>query len=209
MSQFDRKQHWENIYNTKAITEVSWYQQRPETSLSFIANSQLSTTARIIDIGGGDSFLVDNLLALGYENITVVDISAKALQRAQKRLADQTQRVQWIVTDVVQFESTQRYDLWHDRAAFHFLTDEQEIASYLQILDTHLVEGGYAIIGVFSQNGPQKCSGIHIHQYSAEQLCQLFEPYGFVPIELQYIDHSTPFDTTQNFLFASFRKQTR
>lgn len=209
MTQFDRKQHWENIYHTKAITEVSWYQQRPETSLHFIAKCQLPTTARLIDIGGGDSFLVDNLLAFDYENITIVDISAKALQRAQERLADRAQRVQWVATDVVQFESTQRYDLWHDRAAFHFLTDKQEIARYLQILDTHLVEGGYAIIGVFSQNGPQKCSGIHIHQYSAEQLCQLFEPYSFVPIELQYIDHSTPFDTTQNFLFALFRKQTR
>jgi trans-aconitate methyltransferase len=127
MENFDRKKHWENIYQTKQLSEVSWFQPTPETSLDFFNQFNVPTTAKIIDIGGGDSFLVDNLLDLGYEDITVLDISEAAIDRAKKRLGVQASNVKWIVTDVTKFKPTEKYDFWHDRAAFHFLTDEQKI----------------------------------------------------------------------------------
>jgi trans-aconitate methyltransferase len=205
MENFDRKKHWENIYQTKQLSEVSWFQPTPETSLDFFNQFNVPTTAKIIDIGGGDSFLVDNLLDLGYEDITVLDISEAAIDRAKKRLGVQASNVKWIVTDVTKFKPTEKYDFWHDRAAFHFLTDEQEISNYLETAQQNINPKGVLIIGTFSEQGPKKCSGIEIKQYSETTMTDRLKNF-FEKIKCITIDHQTPFDTVQNFVFCSFKK---
>lgn len=134
MVSFDRKKHWENIYNTKDLNDVSWYQPIPETSLEFLKQFNLPISAKIIDIGGGDSFLVDHLLDLGYQDVSVLDISEAAINRAKLRLGNRADRVKWIVIDAVRFNPTEKYDFWHDRATFHFLAHQQEIDSYIEIV---------------------------------------------------------------------------
>lgn len=205
MENFDRKKHWENIYQTKELKDVSWFQPTPETSLDFFKQFNVPATAKVIDIGGGDSFLVDHLLDLGYQDITVLDISEAAIDRAKKRLGNKAKNVKWIVADVTNFKPTEKYDFWHDRAAFHFLTDEQEISHYLQTAKENIKPSGILIIGTFSEQGPKKCSGIEIKQYSettmTDRLKNIFEK-----IKCITLDHTTPFNTTQNFVFCSFRK---
>ena len=203
---FDRKKHWETIYQTKQLTEVSWYQPKPETSLSFIKEANLAKDVAIIDIGGGDSFLVDNLLALGYTNITVLDISEAAVNRAKNRLGEKADSVTWIVADVATFVPEQTYALWHDRAAFHFLTSAKEIEQYKKTAAKALQDGGYMIIGTFSENGPLKCSGIEIRQYAAKDLEAVFNQ-DFSAVSCQNLDHQTPFNTVQNFTFCLFEKK--
>lgn len=205
MDKFDRKSHWENIYSTKQLNEVSWYQPKPETSLKFIKSLNISKSASIIDIGGGDSFLVDNLLNLGYTDITVLDISNKAIERAKKRLGEASKKVKWIETDASEFYPTQTYDLWHDRAAFHFLTKNKEIESYIQSAEKGVKQSGKLIIGTFATDGPEKCSGIEISQYSKESLPEKFNLH-FKKIDCQKIGHKTPFNTIQNFVFCTFQK---
>lgn len=205
MSNFNRKNHWENIYENKPLDTVSWFQPIPETSLEFIRNLYLDKEVAIIDIGGGDSFLVDHLLEEGYTNITVLDISEKAIERAKERLGNSAVKVKWIVSDITQFVSTEKYDVWHDRAAFHFLTDEKDISKYLEIAEKSINPEGNLLIGTFSESGPTKCSGIEIKQYSEEKITRLFEP-EFGKVNCALVDHKTPFDTFQNFIFCSFRR---
>ena len=204
MESFKRKNHWEHIYSTKQPNEVSWYQPTPETSLNFIKELNIPKTASIIDIGGGDSFLVDNLLELGYQNITVLDISKKAIERAKLRLGKRSERVKWIEADASDFNPTENYDLWHDRAAFHFLTDENEIENYLKSVKKGVKENGSLIIGTFSTDGPKKCSGIEITQYSEDSLLKKFS--DFTKLNCQIIEHKTPFNTIQHFTFCTFKK---
>jgi SAM-dependent methyltransferase len=206
MESFDRQLHWENIYKSKQLTEVSWYQPQPYTSLNFIKNFKLPFTAKIIDIGGGDSFLVDHLLELGYQYITVLDISEISIDRAKIRLGNKAANVKWIVSDVTTFKPTEKYDFWHDRACFHFLTQENEIENYVQCAQQAINTAGFLVIGCFSENGPRKCSGITIQQYSEISLSARFES-AFEKIDCITIDHKTPFDTVQNFIFCSFRKK--
>lgn len=205
MENFDRKKHWENIYQTKQLSEVSWYQPTPETSLDFIKQYNVPTTAKIIDIGGGDSFLVDHLLDKGYQDITVLDISEAAIERAKQRLGDRAKNVKWIVADAAKFQPTEKYDFWHDRAAFHFLTDEQDISNYLDTAQKSIKPTGVLVIGTFSEQGPKKCSGIEIKQYSENSMTERLKNF-FEKIKCITIDHKTPFDTIQNFVFCSFRK---
>lgn len=205
MSPFDRKKHWETIYKTKETKDVSWFQPTPETSLSFIKEFNIPLGAKIIDVGGGDSMLVDHLLDLGYQNLTVLDISAAALEKAKKRLGDSAMEVQWIVADVAQFQPTEAYDFWHDRAAFHFLTEEEEIQNYVTTLQNSLNPKGLAVIGTFSLEGPQKCSGIAIKQYSEATLTNRLAPY-LDKIKCVTLDHITPSNMLQNFIFCCFRK---
>lgn len=200
----ERKEHWEKIYTTKTPQEVSWTQAIPQASLDFIHSFGLDRSTSIIDIGGGDSLLVDFLLDEGYTNITVLDISSKALDRAKQRLGDRAQQVTWIVSDIIDFEPSTSYDIWHDRAVFHFLTESTEIEGYVSLVEKHVKQN--IIMGTFSENGPLKCSGLEITQYSQSELAELFS-HGFDQLECKNIDHTTPFETTQNFTFCSFARK--
>ena len=200
----DRKKHWETVYETKNPDQVSWTQEIPKTSLEFIRSFKLNKDARIIDIGGGDSKLVDYLLEEEYKNITVLDISEKAIAKAKKRLGEKASKVNWIVSDITEFEPDTSFDVWHDRATFHFLTTDDQIKKYTNIATIFV--RGYLIIGTFSQNGPKKCSGLEIKQYNEEELTSELKK-GFDKIRCVSEDHTTPFNTIQNFLFCSFKRQ--
>lgn len=201
-----KKSHWENIYQNKSLEEVSWYQPTPETSLSFFEEHSVPKDAKIIDIGGGDSFLVDHLLKKGYTDITVLDISSKAIERAKERLGEKATAVTWIVADAANFKPDHQYDVWHDRAAFHFLTNPDEIANYIKTAAHAINPGGILIMGTFSEEGPTKCSGIEIKQYSAASLEACFTS-GFNKVKSFYTDHTTPSGSVQNFVFCSFKRK--
>jgi len=200
----DRKSHWEKIYKTKPSSEVSWHEDTPITSLDFIKQLHLPKSAKIFDNGGGDSFLVDYLLKLGYENITVLDISEVALERTKQRLGKKANRIKWIVADEAYCNPNEKFDLWHDRAAFHFLTDEKEIANYLLTIKNCIKPGGFFIIGTFSEEGPKKCSGLDVKRYSESLITELLKD-SFEKIKCLTVDHTTPFKTIQNFLFCGFK----
>ena len=195
--------HWDTIYKTKDPNQISWAQEIPKTSLDFIHSFGLAKTAKIIDIGGGDSKLVDYLLDEGFENITVLDISAKALDKAKKRLGNKAEKINWVVNDITEFQPDTTFDIWHDRATFHFLTTSNQIAKYMDTARNAV--SGFLAIGTFSDNGPEKCSGLPIKQYSEEKLTAELQN-GFDKIRCVTEDHKTPFDTTQNFLFCSFKR---
>jgi hypothetical protein len=176
----------------------------PTTSLNLIRSFAIDKSAGIIDIGGGDSNLVDYLLDEGYSNITVLDISGEALERAKKRLGAKADNVKWIESDITEFKPTEQYAVWHDRAAFHFLTTPEQIANYVDTATKAVT--GYLAIGTFSKNGPKRCSGLDITQYNQEKLQATFAK-GFEQLECLTEDHTTPFNTTQNFIFCSFKKR--
>ena len=205
MDHTDRKKHWENIYQTKDLKEVSWYQPTPTTSLDFLKQFHIPTTAKIIDIGGGDSYFVDHLLDLGYTDITVLDISSASLERAKQRLGNRAAKVKWIVADAATFKPTEQYDFWHDRAAFHFLTQEQDITSYIDTIQKSIKPAGVLVIGTFSEEGPKKCSGIEIKQYSETTMTGLLNK-SFEKVKCIPVGHQTPSGTFQNFIFCCFRK---
>lgn len=196
------KEHWEQVYATKQPNEVSWTQEVPKTSLDFIHSFGVPKTASVIDIGGGDSKLADHLLNEGFRDITVLDISAKSIERAKERLGERADMVNWIVTDITEFKPERRYDVWHDRAAFHFLTTDRQIEQYLAI--AQMATKGYMTIGTFSEEGPQKCSGLNIKQYNEVALESILSK-GFSKMRCITEDHLTPFHTKQNFLFCTFK----
>ncbi len=198
------KDHWENVYGTKQPNEVSWTQERPVTSLQLIDNCNLPKTVKIIDIGGGDSTLVDCLLELGYSDLTVLDISEKAIEKAKIRLGKLANNVKWIVSDITEFQPTEKYAIWHDRATFHFLTKETQIEKYQTIVKNFVSD--YLIMATFSINGPMKCSGLEIKKYSIADLESTFQN-EFKIAEGFYEDHKTPFETIQNFVFCRFVKK--
>ncbi|SDP20132.1 Methyltransferase domain-containing protein [Mucilaginibacter sp. OK268] len=200
------KQHWENVYGSKAEDDVSWFQTYPKTSMDFVGSLPVDLSANIIDIGGGDSRLVDALLDKGYQNIWVLDISEASIEKAQKRLGTNAAKVHWIVSDVTEFIPPVKYHVWHDRAAFHFLTTEDKIASYVSIAEDAIHPGGYLVLGTFSENGPTKCSGLEIKQYSEASMATRFAD-SFEKLRCITEDHQTPFNTTQNFTFCSFRRR--
>ncbi|WEK70042.1 MAG: class I SAM-dependent methyltransferase [Candidatus Chryseobacterium colombiense] len=202
--QQDYKNHWENVYETKNPDEVSWTQKIPQTSLDLIEEVSKDKSSKIIDIGGGDSNLTDFLLKKGFENISVLDISAKALKKAKERLGAQAENIDWITTNITEFEPPTTYDIWHDRAAFHFLTTEEEIKKYAEIVKNAVSDT--LIIGTFSVNGPQKCSGLPIVQYDEDRLKAIFSE-SFELVKSFTEDHMTPFNTVQNFIFCQFKKK--
>ena len=201
----NKKQHWETVFTSKKIDEVSWYQQTPQDSINFIEQLELPNTAAIIDVGGGDSFLADNLVDKGYSNITVLDISSAAIKRAKQRLGRKAAKVKWIVADVLEFTDTIKYDCWHDRAAFHFFTKEDEVKSYLSIAQQHLNTNNKLIIGTFSTDGPEKCSSLPVKRYNENLLTSALQ-HWFTKIYCVTTNHTMPFKTVQNFLFCSFKK---
>ena len=199
-----QKEHWENVYHNKQPSDVSWTQEVPKTSLELIHSFMLSRTAKIIDVGGGDSNLADHLLEEGFTDITVLDISANAIERAKKRLGKKAQEVNWVVSDITEFNPHTHFDLWHDRATFHFLTNSEQVAKYAGVVKSCVTD--YLIISTFSENGPKKCSGLDIRQYSEEGLHNEFKDQ-FEKIRCMTEDHVTPFNTIQNFLFCSFKRR--
>lgn len=204
MHSTNKKNHWEAVYENKRPDQLSWTQEVPTTSLDFIASVGAIKTAKIIDIGGGDSKLVDCLLAQGFENITVLDISEKALDKAKFRLGANAKKVNWVVADITDYAPDSPFDIWHDRATFHFLTTTEQVSRYLATARQSIT--GFMTIGTFSTLGPTTCSGLPIKQYSEEFLTASLKN-GFAKIRCVLEDHQTPFNTTQNFLFCSFKRQ--
>jgi SAM-dependent methyltransferase len=205
MSDVGRKAHWENVYSTKGERDVSWYQESPAPALELIALAGLSGDASIIDIGGGASRLVDALVDKNFRRITVLDLSAAALDAARHRLVDKAKDVEWVVADVTTWEPSKTYDLWHDRAAFHFLTDPADQSSYVGRLKKALKRGGYAVIGTFALDGPERCSGLPIVRYDAVSLSAILGP-DFNLIDTRRHEHTTPWGAVQRFQFSTFRR---
>lgn len=199
------KEHWERIYSTRLHTEVSWYQATPKVSLDFVRDLQIAKDAAIIDVGGGDSCLADHLLEAGFTNITVLDISEAAINRARLRLGPKAGLINWIVSDITKFAPEKQFDFWHDRAVFHFLTTKEQANKYLGVANKALSASGKIVIGTFSEKGPKSCSGLHTKQYSETTLTALIKKW-FHKIKCIRADHITPFNTIQNFLFCSFKK---
>jgi ubiquinone/menaquinone biosynthesis C-methylase UbiE len=196
---------WDKVYKNKSEQEVSWFQEVPTMSLKMIDDLHLTVDANIIDIGGGDSRLVDHLVNRGFFNISILDISAEALEKAKKRLGDVAKGIDFIASDVTLFKPSKKYILWHDRATFHFLTELWQVENYLKVAYEALDEGGDLIISTFSKTGPDKCSGLSITQYSQEDLKKLFGKY-FQNIKCFENTHQTPWGTTQNFVYCGFKK---
>ena len=201
----DNKKHWENIYQKKEIDGVSWYQKIPSESLQLIKKYSISNSDKIIDIGCGKSFLADNLLELNYTNISLIDISSNALKEVKERL--QNKSLNFIETDILNFSSNDKYDIWHDRAVFHFITDREGIKKYISLCNEYINKEGILIIGTFAEDGPLKCSGLEIKRYSVDQISNLFEE-NFELVESFKMLHKTPFDTEQSFSFCVLRKFT-
>lgn len=205
MDSNEKKQHWENIYQTKQAHQLSWTQDSPFPSLGLCRRFDVPETGKIIDVGGGNSILVDNLLEFDYEDITVLDISEAGLNRAKKRLGERAEKIKWIVADILQFKPTEKYDFWHDRATFHFLTEEADIETYINTMQSSIKPGGLLVIGTFSEQGPDKCSGLTIKQYSEATLTERLQKW-FEKLDCFTVDHRTPNDSKQNFIFGSFRR---
>lgn len=204
MSDVSRQAHWENVYTTKGENEVSWFQDNPAPSLDLIELVHPTSATAIVDIGGGASRLVDSLVARGFRDITVLDLSEAALSAARRRLGG-NDKVQWIVADVTKWRPARTYDIWHDRAAFHFLTEPADRAAYVERLNEAIRPGGHVIIGTFAIDGPERCSGLPVSRYDAASLAaELGE--GFSLVDSRRHEHSTPWAATQRFQFCTFRR---
>lgn len=202
----ERRSHWEDIYSRTTPTQVGWYQEHPWSSLRFIERANVGKASQIIDIGGGASTLVDHLLADGYTHLTVLDISATALQKAQQRLGVHADEVTWVEADVIEVKLPQQfYDIWHDRAVFHFLTQSDERQRYLQSLHDALRPGGHAIVATFSLEGPPMCSGLKVVRYSPQTLLSELGN-GFHLVESSDETHRTPSGSEQKYVFCLFRR---
>ena len=201
---FNLKSHWEDIYQNKKPNEVSWTQEIPQTSIDFLKSFKLSKDSSIIDIGGGESKLVDYLLAQGYNNITVLDISKNAIEKAKKRIGENSDKVKWIVSNINEFIPENNFDFWHDRAVFHFLTDIESRVKYKNLLYKAVKKGGHLVIATFGPDGPLKCSGLTVERYSAAKLDkELGTNFKLLGSKLE--EHHTPFNTSQQFLYCWFQ----
>ncbi len=200
----DRTSHWQNVYTTKAETDVSWYQDDPATSLRLIHDANATPASRIIDIGGGASRLVDALLAAGFRAVTVLDISAAALEVARARIGERAAEVDWIAADVTTWTPQRQYDIWHDRAAFHFLTEERDRRAYIENLRRAVMPGGQIVIGTFALDGPEKCSGLPVQRYDGASLAGTLGP-AFELLDSCSEAHHTPWGAVQQFQFSRFR----
>lgn len=205
-SPFNREEHWDTIYRTRTVDQVSWYQTYPSISMQLISlYGKGGHEAQIIDIGGGSSNLVDVLLDHGYKHIDVLDVSSVALGKTRERLEAKGGNVGWIHSDVLSFNPGSRYDVWHDRAAFHFLTDKGEIEQYVKLAAAAVKAGGLLILATFSERGPDTCSDLPVHQYSEDALEKLLHG-NFVKLQCFRSDHYTPRDEVQNFTYCAFER---
>jgi 2-polyprenyl-3-methyl-5-hydroxy-6-metoxy-1,4-benzoquinol methylase len=198
----DTKAHWERVYGAKAPTEVSWFSPHLKTSLALIERVAGERSASIIDVGGGESTLVDDLIASGYRNVTVMDIAHTAIEQTQKRLGSASEWVKWLVGDITQTGlPADSYDVWHDRAVFHFLTEPAQRVAYVRQAAAAVRPGGHVIVATFGPEGPNKCSGLDVVRYDAESLHGEFGP-RFRLMESAKELHQTPFGSTQQFLYC-------
>jgi SAM-dependent methyltransferase len=204
VSDASRKAHWENVYSTKGENEVSWFQEFPAPSLELIELARPASDAAIVDIGGGASRLVDQLLARGFSNLTVLDLAEAALAAAKVRLGGRAAEVRWVAADVTKWVPMRRFDIWHDRAAFHFLADPADRAAYVACLGKAIKPGGSVIIGTFAPDGPEKCSGLPINRYDAASLGEVLGT-GFELVHTRRHQHATPWAAIQRFQFSVFR----
>ncbi|MGK0149622.1 class I SAM-dependent methyltransferase [Pseudomonas putida] len=200
------KTHWERVYTEKSADTVSWYQEHAASSVALVQRTGVTTTSAIIDVGGGASTLVDDLLKEGFSDITVLDLSAASLKVAQDRLGTQATAVQWLEADITRISlPAHRFDLWHDRAVFHFLTEDIDRDRYLEALNRAVKPGGFVIVGTFAEDGPERCSGLPVKRYNIEDLHATFG------VEYELLghakeDHHTPFGTVQKFIYCYCRK---
>jgi len=201
----DSKQHWDEVYALKAEDAVSWFQPRPETSLALIAAADLERHDPIVDVGGGASRLVDHLLADGHTDITVLDVAAAALEKSRARLGRAADEVHWVVADITRWWPERRYRLWHDRAVFHFLTQEADRAAYRRALEAGLASGGHAILASFALDGPERCSGLPVQRYSPHTLAAELGA-GFNLLEQHQEEHTTPAGRVQRFQYSVFAR---
>lgn len=201
----EKAKYWDEIYQKKDELHQSWFQEKPEKSLEMIDELNLDRTSKIIDIGGGESRLVDYLLERGFTNISLLDISGEALEKAKTRLGLKASGVKYITSDVTLFETKEKFDLWHDRATFHFLTSLEDVEKYLEIAFKALNPGGSLIISTFSKTGPDKCSGLSISKYSQDDLKKLFGKF-FQNTKCFESTHTTPWGSTQDFTYCGFKK---
>jgi hypothetical protein len=202
----DRRAHWEDVYRRKGDLELSWFQERPDDSLQLIHESHVPITAPVIDIGGGTSRLVDGLLALGFSDLTVLDIAANALEQAIVRVGERSSQLQWLAADVTDWIPQRRYRLWHDRAVFHFLTDAAEREAYRRNLEAGLMPEGIAIIASFALEGPERCSGLPVMRYSPDSLAAELGA-RFQLLDSRSIEHTTPAGRVQRFQYSVFQYQ--
>jgi len=205
MSEFNRQAHWQQVYKEKGEYQVSWFQDQPAISLELIEAVGAKPSSAIIDIGGGASRLMDALVDRGYGDLSVLDLSESATSIAKARLADRAAQVKWIVADVTQWKPTRAYDLWHDRAAFHFLTRASDRDAYIDRLIKAVPSGGHAIIGTFAVDAPERCSGLPVVRYDAARLSAEFTP-AFALLDTRRDDHKTPWGAIQHFQFSVFRR---
>ena len=206
MTDANRKSHWETVYATKAENEVSWYQQDPAPSLELIGLARPMPDTTIVDIGGGASRLIDSLVARGFRRVTVLDISQAALDAANARLGEAASEVEWVAADVTRWSPAHSFDIWHDRAAFHFLTDPADRSAYMARLTQALAPRGHVVIGTFAIDGPEKCSGLPVNRYDAASLAGEFGE-GFELVDSRRQDHATPWNAIQRFQFCVFRRK--
>lgn len=202
-----RRDHWQRTYQAKAEQEVSWHQELPEPSLSLVSAVATSPTSAIIDIGGGASHLVDHLLQCGYTDLSVLDVSSAALAKAQARLGARATAVDWIAADITTWTPQRTYDVWHDRATFHFMVTEGDRAGYLDRLRQALAPGGHAIIATFAPDGPERCSGLPVTRYDPVSLASTLGR-EFTLINSEHRLHHTPWSAVQAFQFSVFRRQS-
>lgn len=207
MTTFERQAHWQNVYQTRGEREVSWFQETPTISLDLIHATGVGADAAIIDIGGGASSLVDALLAEGFRSLSVLDVSEKALATVRSRLGLRAKDVAWIVADVTAWRPDKSYDLWHDRAAFHFLTASGDRAAYAECVQNAVRPGGHVIIGTFAPDGPERCSGLPVVRHDATSIGEVLGP-SFKIIESRRHDHQTPGGAIQRFQFSRYQRLT-
>lgn len=206
MNTKDRKVHWENVFQTKDTSKVSWHQPIPTTFLRLIEELKIPKTARIIEVGSGDSFIGDHLLEKGFSEITLLDISEKALESVKDRLGKEADKISFVAADIAQFSIPDKFDLWHDRAVFHFLTSTNDVNKYIINVTESLKSGAYLILSTFSNNGPDVCSGLKVQQYSEVELRKLFS-INFTEIDCFTENHTTPSGGIQNFLTCIFQRK--
>lgn len=203
----DKKNHWEGIYQTKKVDEVSWYQLRSEQTLRLIDSAKLDPKARIIDVGGGTSSLVDCLLERGYKNLSVLDVSEKALTTVKERLDRKTEVVEWIISDILDFQPHKKFDFWHDRAVFHFLTNPKEREKYLEVMSGALNIDAYVLISTFGPEGPEKCSGLPVQRYDSDSIQHTLGS-GYQLLSTEQEIHLTPWGSHQQFVHCLFKRVT-